>query len=212
LGQGIRLALVLIIPAIVGMFVIAGPLIGLLFERGMFTANDTNITRDVLRLYLIGIPFAAVDLLLIFAFYAWKDTLTPALVGMVSLTCYVIIALLLKDTYGFKSLMIADSLKHVIHVTISLILLRRKLGGLGKQRLPLTILKVGLATTVMALITYALVQSAKELWPVEGLSQRAILVLMPSAFGAITYFILASLLRLNEFTWFMQAMRRKFRR
>src|SRR6185295_11635927 len=42
LGQGIRLALTLIIPATVGMFVLAGPLIGLVFERGKFTPADTN--------------------------------------------------------------------------------------------------------------------------------------------------------------------------
>ncbi len=212
LGHGIRLALVLIIPATVGMFVVAGPLIGLVFERGLFTANDTYVTSIVLRLYLVGIPFAAVDLLLIFAFYAWKDTLTPALIGVVSLACYVVIALMLRQTYGFLSLMVADSLKHVIHMTISLILLRRRFGKLGSQRLPITLLKVALATTVMALITYALVISAKLLWPVEGLTQRAILVIFPSIMGAATYFILASLLRLNEFTLFIQSMRRKIRR
>ncbi|MEP7287678.1 MAG: murein biosynthesis integral membrane protein MurJ [Chloroflexota bacterium] len=212
LGQGIRLALVLIIPATVGMFALAGPLIGLVFERGAFTAVDTNITSIVLRLYLVGIPFAAVDLLLIFAFYARKDTLTPALVGVFSLVCYILIALLLRGTYGFLSLMIADSLKHVIHMTTCMILLRRRLGGLGSQRLPITLLKVALATTAMALITYVLVQSARQLWPVEGLTQRAIIVLMPSAFGAATYFILASLLQLNDFTWFIQSLRRKIRR
>jgi len=212
LGQGIRLALVLIIPATIGMFTVAGPLVGLVYERGLFTAQMTEITRDVLRFYLVGIPFAAVDLLLIYAFYARKDTTTPALIGIFSLACYIVIALVLWPTYRLFSLMIADSLKHVIHMTISIIVLRHRLGGLGSQRLPTTLLKVTLAAIPMALITYALVQSAKDLWPVEGLTQRAILVIMPSFFGAVTYFILASLLKLNEFSWFMQALRRKIRR
>lgn len=95
LGQGIRLALTLIIPAAVGMFVLAGPLIGLLFEHGQFTAQDTFNMAVVLRLYLLGIPFAAIDLLLISAFYAQRDSLTPALVGLFSLGCYIAITLLL---------------------------------------------------------------------------------------------------------------------
>jgi putative peptidoglycan lipid II flippase len=212
LGYGMRLALVLIVPATVGMFALAGPLIGLVFERGAFTAADTNVTSIVLRLYLLGIPFAAVDLLLIFAFYAMKDTFTPALIGVISLASYIVIALLLERNYGFLSLMIADSLKHVIHMTICMIILRRRLHGLGSQRLPRTMIKVVMATTAMALVTYVLALSAKELWPVEGLPQRAILVLLPATFGMVTYFILASLLRLNEFTLFIRALRSKMRR
>jgi putative peptidoglycan lipid II flippase len=212
LGQGIRLALTLIIPAAVGMFVLAGPLIGLIFEHGAFTAADTAAMSVVLRLYLLGIPFAAIDLLLIFAFYAVKDTLTPALVGIFSLACYIGVAVVLQPRFGFLSLMIADSSKHLIHMTVSFILLRRRMGSLGSQELPRTLIKVALATLVMALVTYAVARSVPELWPVMGLTQRAILVVLPSVLGAATYFVLASLLKVNEFTGFVQALGRKLHR
>ena len=94
-GLGMRLATTLILPATTGLFVLAGPIIALLFENGAFLAADTEITTLALRLYLIGLPFAALDLLLVYAFYARKDTLTPALVGIVSLVCYLAVALLL---------------------------------------------------------------------------------------------------------------------
>jgi putative peptidoglycan lipid II flippase len=212
LGLGIRLALTLIIPAAVGMFVLSGPLIGLLFEHGAFTAANTAAMSVVLRLYLLGIPFAAIDLLLIFAFYAVKDTLTPALVGIFSLACYIGIATALYPRYGFLSLMIADSSKHLIHMTVSFVLLRRRQGSLGSQNLPRTLVKVTLATVVMALVTYAVARSVPELWPIMGLTQRAILVILPAALGAATYFILASLLRVSEFTGFVQAVGQKLHR
>jgi putative peptidoglycan lipid II flippase len=212
LGKGVRLALSLIIPATVGMFVLAGPLIGLVFERGAFTASNTFEMSHVLRLYLLGIPFAAVDLILVFAFYAMKNTLTPAVVGIFSLICYIAITMYLQPRIGYFSLMVADSLKHFIHMTISLILLHRYLRGLHSLRLPRTIVRVGLATVVMALVTYAVSKSVIELWPIEGLQQRALLVLLPSSLGAVTYFVLASLLKLDEFNWFVQAIRQKFRR
>ena len=69
------------IPAAVGLFVLATPIVRLVFEHGAFTPGDTVITALALRLYLIGLPFAAIDLLLVYAFYAQQDTLTPALVG-----------------------------------------------------------------------------------------------------------------------------------
>ena len=91
-------------------------------------------------------------------------------------------------------------------------MLHRYLRGLDSLRLPRTIVRVALATLVMALVTYAVSKSVIELWPIEGLQQRALLVLLPSSLGAVTYFVLASLLKLDEFNWFVQAIRLKFQR
>jgi putative peptidoglycan lipid II flippase len=189
--------------------VLAGPLIGLMFERGQFTATDTQVTAQVLRLYLLGIPFAAVDLLLIFAFYAKKDSLTPALVGVFSLGCYIVIALLLNPYIGFYGLMIADSLKHLIHMLVSLLLLNRRLKGFGAQNLFITVSKISMATLVMGLITFLLLRSVPELLPINDIRQRLILVAVPAMLGGATYLILASLLKLNELQLFIQALRRK---
>jgi putative peptidoglycan lipid II flippase len=212
LGQGIRLALTLIIPAAIGMFVLAGPLIGLLFEHGQFTAQDTFNMAVVLRLYLIGIPFAAIDLLLINAFYAQRDSLTPALVGLFSLGCYIAITLLLLPHIGFLSLMVADSAKHFIHMVVSFVLLRRRLNGLGGQRLISTALKVSIAAMLMGVAAYALVRAVAELFPPQGIQERLLLVFVPSAAGVAFYFFLAARLQLNEFTLFVRALTRRLRR
>ena len=140
LGLGLRLATTLILPAATGLFVLATPIIALLFENGAFLAADTEITAQALRLYLIGLPFAAIDLLLVYAFYARKDTLTPALIGIVSLLSYMGVALLLFERYGLFSLMVADSVKHFVHAAISAVLLWRRLDGFGAQRLRRTLL------------------------------------------------------------------------
>jgi putative peptidoglycan lipid II flippase len=108
LGLGLRLATTLILPATVGLFVLATPIVALLFEHGAFVAHDTEMTAQALRLYLIGLPFAALDLLLVYAFYARQDTLTPALIGLVSLVCYMLVAVALLPQFGLFSLMIAD--------------------------------------------------------------------------------------------------------
>src|SRR5690606_26980429 len=118
-----------IIPAAIGLFTMAVPIIDLLFEHGAFMPVDTAVTALALRLYLIGLPFAALDLLLVYAFYARQDTKTPALIGLISLIIYMIVALMLMPTTGLFSLMIADSVKHIVHATLSALILSRKLGG-----------------------------------------------------------------------------------
>ncbi|MER3457393.1 MAG: murein biosynthesis integral membrane protein MurJ, partial [Chloroflexota bacterium] len=93
LAQGLKLVLLLIIPATVGLFILAHPIVVLLFEHGTFTPGDSEMTALVLRYYLLGLTFAAIDLPLVYAFYARKDTLTPALVGLAGVGIYLLAAL-----------------------------------------------------------------------------------------------------------------------
>ena len=76
------MVLALILPATTGLFALAVPIMALIFQHGAFTAEDTERTATVLRVYLFGMPFAAVDQMLVFASYARKDTWRPALVGL----------------------------------------------------------------------------------------------------------------------------------
>ena len=67
---GLRWVIVLLIPATVGLWVLAEPLIRLLFEHRRFVPYDTTMTAQALRFYLLGLPFAGIDYLLNYAFYA----------------------------------------------------------------------------------------------------------------------------------------------
>ena len=78
-GRGLRLVLVLLIPATVALWVLAVPVIQVLFQHGAFTATDTVSTSQALHLYLFGLMFAGVDFLLNYTFYARQDTRTPRL-------------------------------------------------------------------------------------------------------------------------------------
>ena len=51
LVQGLNLVLMLIIPAAVGLFVLAHPIVALLYERGEFTSADTLQTARILQLF-----------------------------------------------------------------------------------------------------------------------------------------------------------------
>jgi len=95
LGMGLRIVILLIVPAAIGLLVLAQPAIALLFEHGAFQPYDTAHTARALRAYLIGLPFAAIDQVLIFAFYARKDTRTPVVVGVLGVFIYLGVALTL---------------------------------------------------------------------------------------------------------------------
>ncbi len=201
LGLGLRLAITLILPATAALFVLATPVIALLFEHGAFTATDTQITATALRLYLPGLPFAALDLLLVYAFYARQDTLTPALVGALSLLVYILIAIALFPVLGLFSLMIADSVKHIIHATLCGIILARRVEGLGQQRFWLTLGKSGLASLVTGLVVWLLLPTLAQLTGTGNTLAELLLVLIAGGLSALSFALMAWALRLHELRW-----------
>jgi putative peptidoglycan lipid II flippase len=211
LGLGLRLAITLIIPATVGLFVLAYPIVELIFEHGAFTAVDTMITVMALRLYLIGLPFAALDLLLVYAFYARQDTLTPALVGLVSLTAYMVIAVMLFPRFGLFSLMIADSLKHIIHALVSGYLLARRVNGLGSQRLLLTLGKSGLAALLMGLLATVLLPVLMNRIGTNDLLHEIEVLAVSGGVSVAAYMGLSFLLKIEELQWLWSLLRQRLK-
>lgn len=209
LGQGLRLAIVLIIPATVGLFVLATPVVGLIFQHGKFNVGDTAITALALRLYLLGLPFAAVDLLLVFAFYAHQNTLTPAIVGLISLVAYMVVAITLLRWYGLFALMVADSVKFVIHTGVSAWLLGRIIGGYGGQRLVRTIARTSLAAAAMGVVTFGAMTVLDHFFPSGGIIAHAITVGGAGGVGLVTFGLLASWLGLEEWQWVRHLAQRK---
>lgn len=211
LGLGLRLTTTLILPAAMGLFVLATPIIALLFEHGAFTTADTGITAQALRLYLIGLPFAAVDLLLVYAFYARKDTLTPALIGVVSLVIYMAVAMALVDSYGLYSLMIADSIKHFVHALISGILLSRRIQGFGSQRLLMTFIKTLVASIIMGSVAWVTLPILSDIIGTHGILREALLVMVSGVIYGGIFLLVAILLKIDELRWLMRLLYQRLR-
>jgi putative peptidoglycan lipid II flippase len=211
LVQGLNLVLVLIIPAAVGMFLLAEPIVALAFERGRFTAVDTASTALVLRWFLLGLSFAAVDLLLIAAFYARRDTLTPSSVGVLSVVVYVVVVIVTQPWLGLLSLMLADSLKQLTHALTTGALLSRRIGGFGGTGLWPTLGRIALAVAVMAAgvaATLALTDAIP--FPARWIESLA-RVLLPGAVGALLYFFVASRLNLAEARTVLDLLQRRLK-
>jgi putative peptidoglycan lipid II flippase len=199
LAQGLRLVLALTIPATVGLWVLATPIIALVFEHGDFTAADTLATVAALRYHLVGLIFAAVDQPLIFAFYARKDTWTPALVGVATVILYVFLALaqILFASLTLNGLILANSLKWAAHALIMLVFLRRSTGGLREHGMWGLVVKAVAASAVMGVAVHLMVERVTQIVP-AGLAGEVFLVGGSGLVGTAIYGALAVLLRMDE--------------
>jgi putative peptidoglycan lipid II flippase len=199
LNEGLRLVLALVIPATIGLFVLARPIVALVFEHGDWTPADTVAVSEALRYHLVGLIFASVDQLLIFAFYARKDTLTPALVGVVTTVLYAVAALTLAwaGVLTLPLLILVNSLKWAAHAIIMLVLTRRHLGELGERRVWGLTGKATAASAVMAGVVWW-AQNGVTALAFEGLLGELSVVLGPGIVGLLVYGLLGVMLRMEE--------------
>ncbi len=197
LYTGVRMVLVLIVPATVGLYVLAAPIVSLLFEHGEFTAFDTLWTARALRLYLIGLPFAAVDQVLVFGYYARQQTLVPAAVGALAVGIYLAVALPLVQAFGMLALVLANSVQWVAHALIMLWLTRRAVGTPSGGTLGKFLSRVGLASACMGVAVWAAFHAARPLVP-GGLVGKVLGVGAPALVGVSMYALLSVVFGLEE--------------
>lgn len=107
--RGVRLILLINIPAAIGLSLLSTPIVRLLYERGKFTAEDTATMAAMLALFALGMPFFAVTSLMTRAFYAMKDTVTPVKVAALSFVINISLGWWLKDSWGARGLVIAST-------------------------------------------------------------------------------------------------------
>lgn len=195
---GLKLVLLLIVPCVVALFVLATPTIGLLFEHGAFTSNDTVATAHALQLYLLGTIFAAVDQPLVFASYARKNTLLPNLVAIVALGIYLIVAFALIGRYGYLGLVLANAAQLIGHALVMFLLIQTRLGGLGGEGLGLTTLKLLGGGALMGVVMF-LVPTVNFS---AGILDKSLHVVFPAVVGAVVYIVILKVLRVQELDQF----------
>jgi len=151
---GMRLGLLLMIPAMTGLLVLSTPIMYLIFAHHNYTISDANLGAVALQNYAYQLPFVVVDQLLIAAFYARKNTLTPVLVGIASIAFYAVVALPTYSTIGVAGLAFANTVQNSSHAIILLIILRIWIGPLHLRKTIPSVLKICIAAVAMGFVAW----------------------------------------------------------
>jgi putative peptidoglycan lipid II flippase len=147
--KGMRLILVINIPAAIGLIVLATPIIRLLFQRGAFGPGDTLMMRPVLVVFAVGLPFFSFVNIVLRAFYAQKDTKTPVHAALISFGVNLVLSLALMRPLGTVGLALASNLAVVVQAFYLQTRLARKREGLEFRHVTADLVKVIGASVVM---------------------------------------------------------------
>lgn len=118
--------LYILIPISVFMCFYAETIVIILFERGAFDSNATQIVSEGLVCYSIGVAFCGLKTYLVRAFYSLKDTKTPVFVMVFSLLLNICGNFAMVGMFKHKGIALSTSLSYIVAVELLLILLKKK--------------------------------------------------------------------------------------
>ena len=210
--DSLRLVLFLGLPITVLFMLLRQPIITILFERGLFDADDTNLVAVALLFYALGLVALTALEVIARAFYSLNDTLTPVLAGGVQILLMAGLSLWLSQRLfpslgqqPLGGLALGFSISNFAEVGLLLWLLRRKLGGLNGRFLLNGLLRMGVASLTMGVGMWGMAQ----LWQLPSLLLQAI---VGTIVGIVLYLGASWLLRVEELTKFVGYGRRLWRR
>ena len=204
LSFGIRLILFITVPATVGLILLRFPIINTLWERGEFLRSSTEGTAIALLYYSVGLCAFAGIKVIVPAFYSLQDTKTPFRIAIYAMVLNIILNLILMGPLQHGGLALATSIAALFNVALLIFHLKKKLGRLGGRKILVSVMKLGMASSVMGIIIYFLNNQFFD--PLDS-SGYKLLILTGCIFAGVISFGLISYLMKNEELFFLMKMK-----
>ncbi|KTD09300.1 murein biosynthesis integral membrane protein MurJ [Legionella jamestowniensis] len=155
LGRSMRLAIFLTMPAAIGLWFFAEPIICLIYEHGKFHSADTLQTAYALKFYALGLISYACIKILSPAFYAINKKWTPMMVSFssIGLNIFLNYFLIFKLALGHGGLALSTSISATSNFLILYILMNH-LHNLQTMYFISTFLRCTLASGLLGLICW----------------------------------------------------------
>jgi len=196
ISQGLRVVLFVALPATVGIFLVARPLVSAIFEHGRFTAKDTPVVAWTLCFYALGLCGYFAQQICARAYYAVQDSSTPAKSALLAVGINLVLNLSLIWVLGVAGLAAATAICSYVQVVFLIRGLRRRFGAGLLMGFKKTCVGTCCCSMVMACVGWGLI------WALRGLPETFLFqcvrlaVIVPVSAGV--YMAMARAMHLEE--------------
>ena len=207
MANGMRQIVLLLTPAAAAILVLSEPMIRLVYERGEFTASQTDLVATALFWFAFSLPFNGLFLLLTRTFFSLQRPWVPTTIAGLNLAITALFSLLFYDSFGVGGIVAATAIATAASVVAQALLLRRALGRLELARLAWTTVRVIAASAALAGASYGIWTLLDDALG-RGLGGQIVSLGLALTAGAVVYGAAITLLRIPE----AAQIRRLFRR
>ena len=211
-ASAMRQLLYLVIPATILFLLLRAQIVRVVLGGGGFGWDETILVADTLAFFSLSFFAQSMNYLLVRGLFAFKDSVTPLVVGVISAMVMVLAAFSFSKSYGVVGLAMAFSLTSIIQTALLWVILLLRVGSLGEsQILPglfrMTVAGIGMGLAVQFAKPFTLsILSLETFWGVflQGLFAGLI--------GLVAYVGLTYALKTEELQIIREGFDRKFLR
>ncbi|OVE74197.1 murein biosynthesis integral membrane protein MurJ [bacterium B17] len=214
LSSSLKSIVLIMIPASVGVFVLARPLVELVFERGVFTESSTTLTARALWFYSPGLLVFSLHKVFVPAFYALKDTVTPVRVAvkvvLINLALNILFILTWPDGYRHSGLAFATVIASAVNSAMLGYYLNKKVGSPGWRSVFFTAMKAVLCAAIMGAVVFCAQQYGRQYAIAIGFSELlslAVSIVGGIICGVVVYLPAAFLLCRDDFRHLLKSIK-----
>jgi putative peptidoglycan lipid II flippase len=167
-SSGLRQINFMLLPAAAVSIVLAEPIVRLLYERGAFEPDQTEVVAAALAAFSIGLAFNGMMLMLNRGFFSLQAPWVPTLVALVVVVVNTALYLVLYRV-GAWGIPLAISLTNIVGVALLFVALRRRAGRLDLAGAVDSFARVSVASVALAVVAFG------SWWVLDDLLGRSFL-------------------------------------
>lgn len=152
-SSGLRQINFMLLPAAAVSIVLAEPIVRLLYERGAFEPDQTEVVAAALAAFSIGLAFNGMMLMLNRGFFSLQAPWVPTLVALVVVVVNTALYLVLYRV-GAWGIPLAISLTNIVGVALLFVALRRRAGRLDLAGTVDSFARVSVASIALAVVAF----------------------------------------------------------
>jgi putative peptidoglycan lipid II flippase len=215
LRRGLVLVAFWTLPTAAVLWVLAEPILRVIYQHGAFQASDTAAAAVALRYYALGLLAYSAVKVVAPVFYALKLTRVPMLATLLAVGVSVLWCVALHPIYGYRALALSTSITATVNLAVLLVSFSRRYGGLWQSHVLLSLARITVAATCAGLVMWTVLSS------LLGTQTAALSVPLGRTLGCLSlalvsggtsYAVLCALMGVREVQEVGQAAGRRLRR
>jgi len=188
LDWALRWVVLIAIPASLGLYLLATPLLATIFQHGEFSVRDVQMSALALQAIAMGVSGFIFIKVLAPGFFAQQDTKTPVKIAVVSVVVNIILSIIFVKTMAHVGLALAISISAWVNASLLLCILVVRKSYRPQSGWFWYIARVGIAVGAMGICLWYL-NAAPEVWFEKTFLRRIIDLSIMIVAAIFTYFV-----------------------
>lgn len=209
--QGILLTAVTMLPLGALMVVLSQPIVQIVYERGAFQQQATQLVSSLLIAYGVGMFVYLGRDVLVRVFYALGDGQTPFRISTFNILLNALLDSVLVKPFGATGIVLATVGVNFSSVLMLLWLLDRKLNGLPWREWSLPILALTGSSVIAGLAGFGTILGLQHVLGTQGLIIQLLQLCISGLVGLLVFVLLALLMKIPEVNTFFLGMGRRLK-